>query len=143
MANNETKVTDREKLMAYIHSHAKNGHVRVTHASVPAREITLAHVIGISSKDVYHNLGLDIGFHKGNDPSGQSIGLLHMTPAETVVIAADISTKMGEIDLGFMDRFSGTLIITGPRADVDVSIEECVRYFKENMHYNVCPISYR
>lgn len=66
-----------------------------------------------------------------------------MTPPETVVIAADISTKMGEIDLSFMDRFSGALIITGPRADVTVAIEECVRYFREELRYTVCPISDR
>lgn len=137
------KTTDRERLIRYIRSHSRNGQARVTHSSVPAREITLAHIIGISDRAVYHNLGLDIGFHGGNDPRGSSIGILHMTPPETVVIAADISTKTGEIDLSFMDRFSGALIITGPRADVTVAIEECVRYFRDELRYTVCPISDR
>ena len=41
-----------------------------------------------------------------------------MSPAETAIIAADLATKTSNVDLSFVDRFSGTLIITGMVADV-------------------------
>ena len=64
-----------------------------------------------------------------------------MHPAESVVIAADIAAKWGDINIGFMDRFSGSMIITGSRAEVDSAIEENCRYFGETLGYTVCPIS--
>lgn len=122
--------------------HARNGQVRIISPLVHGREITLAHVIGTSIYPVYKNLGLDIGFHAGDDPTGRSIGLLHITPSESVVIAADIAVKSGDVDIGFMDRFTGSLIITGARAEVDEAIAENVRYFYEELGYTVCPISH-
>lgn len=116
--------------------------MRIISPLVSGKEITLAHVIGTSDRSIYKNLGLDIGFHAGEDPTGRSIGLLHITPAESVVIAADIAVKSGDIDIGFMDRFTGSLIITGARAEVDEAIAENVRYFYEELGYTVCPISH-
>lgn len=140
MSKQNKIVSDRDRLFTYIRQHAENGHARVTHSSVPGREITLAHIIGTSSEPIYHNLGLDIGFHMGEDPGKSSIGILRISPAEACVICADIATKMGDVDLGFMDRFSGALIITGPRADVQEAIYENVRYFRDELHYHVCPV---
>ena len=122
--------------------HASSGQVRIISPLVSGKEITLAHVIGTSDYSIYKNLGLDIGFHAGDDPTGRSIGLLHITPAESVVIAADIAVKSGDIDIGFMDRFTGSLIITGARAEVDEAIADNVRYFYEELGYTVCPISH-
>ncbi len=39
-------------------------------------------------------------------------------PSESAVIASDIAVKSGNIYLGFTDRFTGTLIITGEISDV-------------------------
>lgn len=124
---------------AYRHAH--NGQVRVIQQKVPGKEITLAHVIGVSDYSVYKNLGLDIGFHAGKDPTGSSIGILHITPPESAVIAADIAVKAGDVDIGFMDRFSGTLIVTGQRAEVDSAVKENCSYFSDTLGYTVCPIS--
>lgn len=122
--------------------HAKDGQVRIISPMVSGKEITLAHVIGTSDYSVYRNLGLDIGFHAGEDPTGRSIGILHMHPAESVVIAADIAVKWGDVDIGFMDRYSGSMIITGARAEVNSAIEENCRYFRDTLGYTVCPISH-
>lgn len=122
--------------------HAAGGQVRIISPLVNGREISLAHIIGTSIYPIYKNLGLDIGFHAGDDPTGRSIGLLHITPAESVVIAADIAVKSGDVDIGFMDRFTGSLIITGARAEVDEAIAENCRFFAEDLGYTVCPISH-
>ena len=95
-----------EALMQEAMRHARGGQVRIISPMVSGKEITLAHVIGTSDYAIYKNLGLDIGFHAGDDPTGRSIGLIHITPAESVVIAADIAVKSGDIDIGFMDRFT-------------------------------------
>ena len=108
---------------------------------VPGREITLAHVIGRPDPCVYTNLCLEIGFHADFKQDGRSIGILQLSPPESAVIAADVAVKAGAVDVGFMDRFSGALIVTGARAEVDAAIEENVRFFRDDLHYRVCPIS--
>lgn len=140
--NRESNRAALENLMQEALRHASGGQVRVISPMVSGKEITLAHVIGTSDYSVYKNLGLDIGFHEGEDPTGRSIGILHIHPAESVVISADIAVKWGDIDIGFMDRFSGSLIITGPRAEVDSAIRENCRYFRDELGYTVCPISH-
>ena len=141
--NRESNRETVEALMQEAMRHAqRDGHVRIISPLVSGKEITLAHVIGTSEYSIYKNLGLDIGFHAGENPTGKSIGLIHITPAESVIIAADIAVKSGDIDIGFMDRFTGSLIITGSRAEVDEAIAENVRYFYEDLGYTVCPISH-
>lgn len=36
-----------------------------------------------------------------------------MTPWEAVVVATDVAVKAADIEVGFMDRFGGALIILG------------------------------
>lgn len=116
-------------------------HTRVVQLSVPGREITLAHVIGKPDPCIYTNLCLEIGFHADFHQDGRSIGILQLSPPESAVIAADVAVKAGEVDVGFMDRFSGALIITGARAEVDAAIEENLRFFRDDLNFRVCPIS--
>lgn len=116
-------------------------HTRVVQLSVPGREITLAHVIGKPDPSVYTNLCLEIGFHADFHQEGRSIGILQISPPESSVIAADVAVKAGAVDIGFMDRFSGALIITGARSEVDAAIAENVRFFRDDLHYRVCPVS--
>ena len=95
------------------------GRLRIIHELVPGKQITLAHIIG------------------------GPIGIINMSPAESAVIAGDIATKEGDVYLGFVDRFSGTLIITGLIAEVTNAVEEIVRYFGQDLGYAVCEISRR
>ena len=142
MNNRDANQAAVSALMQEALQYAHGGQVRIVSPLVSGKEITLAHVIGTSDYSVYKNLGLDIGFHAGEDPTGRSIGILHIHPPESVVIAADIAVKSGDIDIGFMDRFSGSMIITGPRAETDEAIAENCRYFSEELGYTVCPISH-
>ena len=64
------------------------------------------------------------------DYGNSAIGILNMSPPESAVIASDISIKTGDVYLGFVDRFSGTLIITGLLSEVNSAVEEVVRYFR-------------
>lgn len=121
----------------------KDGQARVTNARVPAKEICLAHIIGTSDRSIYKNLALDIGFHVGEDHTGESIGIMRISPHAAVVITADIAVKAADVEIGFMDRFSGALIITGERAEVQTAIEENVHYFHDELGYPSAPITSR
>ena len=88
--------------------------LRIIQETVPGKQISLAHIIGGPKPIVYRKLGLnpDIDYDRS------AIGILNITPPESAVIAADIAVKAGDINLGFVDRFSGSLIITGYLSDV-------------------------
>ena len=59
------------------------------------------------------------------------------------VIASDIAVKSGNVYLGFADRFTGTLIITGEISDVMSAMTEVVDYFRDTLGYVVCKITKR
>ena len=131
----------RQQVLDSIFKQVHGQRTRVVQLSLPGREITLAHVIGKPDPSVYTNLCLEIGFHADFDQEGRAIGILQLSPAESAVIAADVAVKAGEVDVGFMDRFSGALIITGSRAEVDAAMEENLRFFRDDLHFRVCTLS--
>lgn len=113
--------------------------VRIVQETVAGKEITLAHIIGGPLPVVYQKLGLNPDI----DYSSSAIGIMNMTPPESAVIASDIAVKSGNVYLGFADRFSGTLIITGELSEVNAAITEIVDYFDDTLGYVVCPITKR
>ena len=115
------------------------GKMRIIQELVPGKQITLAHVIGGPRPIVYKKLGLNPDV----DYDNSAIGILNMSPPESAVIASDISIKTGDVYLGFVDRFSGTLIITGLLSEVNSAVEEVVRYFRDDLGYSCCEITRR
>lgn len=113
--------------------------LRIIQELVPGKQITLAHIIGGPRPIVYKKLGLNPDV----DYASSAIGIINMTPVEATVIASDIATKEGDVYLGFVDRFSGTLIITGLISEVTNAIEEIVRYFRDDLGYACCDITKR
>lgn len=111
--------------------------LRIVQELVPGKQITLAHVIAHPDEILYVKLGLnpEVDFSKS------AIGILTISPAETAVIAADLATKTSNVDLSFVDRFSGTLIITGMVADVETSLKAIVDYAKNTLGFTVCEIT--
>lgn len=111
--------------------------MRIVQELVPGKQITLAHIIANPDKILYKKLGLDPAV----DYQKSAIGIVTMSPAETAIIAADIATKAADIEIGFVDRFSGTLIVSGLVSDVNSSLEALVGYCKEVLEFSVCPIT--
>ena len=101
-----------EKLYNQDYEKLKGKKLRMTRVRVPGKEVCLAHVINPSQSCIYQNLGLHIGVHEGEDHTGEAIGMIRFTPWEAVVVAADIAVKSANVEIGFMDRFSGSLILT-------------------------------
>lgn len=115
------------------------GRLRIIQETVPGKQISLAHIIGGPRPVVYKKLGLNPDI----DYSTSAIGIINMTPPESTVIASDIATKEADVYLGFVDRFSGTLIITGMISEVENAVMEIVRYFREELGFASCDISRR
>ena len=64
-----------------------------------------------------------------------------VTPAETAIIMADIAIKSSGVDLGFVDRFSGSLIVTGTVSQVEASTTAILEYTENKLGYEVCSIT--
>ena len=129
-----------EKLFNEDYEHLKGKKLRMTRVRVPGKSIDFAHVFTPSDPSVYQNLALHIGVHEGEDHTGESIGIIRITPWEAIVVATDVAVKAADVEVGFMDRFSGALIILGGLSQVLTAIEEVVRFFRDELNFNVCEI---
>ena len=135
-----TKEELLEKIFQDDYEHLKGKRLRMTRVRVPGKEVCLAHVLSPSENVIYQNLGLHIGVHEGEDHRGESIGMVRFTPWEAVVVAADVAVKSANVEIGFMDRFCGSLIVSGKLADVQTSVEAVVRFFDEELGFAVCDV---
>ena len=118
----------------------KGKKLRMTRVRVPGKEVCLAHVLNPSQACIYQNLGLHIGVHEGEDHTGDAVGMIRFTPWEAVVVAADVAMKSADVQIGFMDRFCGSLILTGGLTEVQTAVEEVVRFFSEVLGFKTCTI---
>ena len=138
-----TRITKEELLEKLFHDdyeHLKGKRLRMTRVRVPGKEVCLAHILSPSQSCIYQNLALPIGVHEGEDHTGESIGMIRFTPWEAVVVAADVAVKSANVEIGFMDRFCGSLILTGRLSDVQTAVEEVVTFFKEELGFHTCEI---
>ena len=110
---------------------------RIVQELVPGKEITIAHLIANPDADLYVKLGLNPKI----DYSKTAIGLMTISPAETAVLAADIAMKAAGVEIGFVDRFSGTLIVTGTISETEAALRAVLDYVKEKMDFKVCNIT--
>ena len=110
---------------------------RIIQELVPGKQITLAHIIANPDPVLYEKLGLNPAVAC----SKSAIGVLTVSPAETAIIMADIAIKSAGIDMGFVDRFSGTVIISGTVSEVEASVEAILNYVENTLGYAVSPIT--
>ena len=111
--------------------------MRIVQELVPGKQVTLAHVIANPDPVLYQKLGLD----PAADYTRAAIGILTISPAETAVIAADVALKASGVTLGFVDRFSGTLIITGSVSEVETSVSAINNYVESKLGFTVCAVT--
>ena len=109
------------------------GKERIIQEFVPGKQVTLAHVIASPDKDLYGKLGLI-------DAEG-AIGIMTITPSEGAMIAADIASKSAYIKVGFVDRFNGSLVITGDVAAVEVAIRDVMAVLCDRMGFAKAPVT--
>ncbi len=105
---------------------------RIIQESVPGKQVTIAHIIASPMPDIYERLGID---DKG------AIGILTLSPYETAIIAADIVTKAADVEIGFLDRFTGSLIITGDVQSVETALNAANDTLKTLLNFTTAPIT--
>lgn len=108
------------------------GIARIIQESVPGKQVTIAHVIASPMPDIYERLGID---EKG------AIGILTLTPYETAIIAADIATKAATVEIGFLDRFTGSVVISGDVQSVQTALEAVNDTLKNMLGFVESPIT--
>ncbi len=111
--------------------------LRIVQELVPGKQLSLAHIIANPDKILYMKLGLDPAV----EYTKSAIGIITISPAETAVIVADIAIKAGNIDLSFVDRFSGTVIMTGLVSEVESAMAAVVAYVRDRMNFTCCDIT--
>ena len=138
MGSRMTREEFLEAVFSRRYEELKGRELRTVRVRVVGKELSLAQLIGVTDRRVYENLGLHIGTHLGEDHTGQSIGLRHLTPWEATVVAADVAMKSGNVD-----RFSGAVILLGSRAEVKSALEHVVEFFRTELGFTVCELTER
>ena len=123
--------------MGYTDSMPPEVKQRIIQELVPGKQISLAHIIANPDKVLYTKLGLD----RSVDYSRSAIGILTVSPAETAIIMADIAMKASGAEIGFVDRFSGSLIVTGTVSEVEAAVTAILTYVDEKLGFVICPVT--
>jgi ethanolamine utilization protein EutS len=118
----------RKRKMGWVKMGEKLEKERVIQEYVPGKQVTLAHIIANPNADLFKKLGL-------SKNQTNAIGILTITPGEASIIAADIATKAGNVELGFVDRFSGSVVITGDVSSVEYALKEVIRGLAEILNF--------
>jgi ethanolamine utilization protein EutS len=101
---------------------------RIIQEFVPGKQVTLAHVIANPEDSLYAKLGLV-------DARG-AIGIFTITPSEAAMIAADVATKSADVKVGFIDRFNGSLLITGDVSGVEEALKRVMEVLCDMMGFS-------
>lgn len=102
---------------------------RIIQEYVPGKQITVAHIIAKPDSEIYVKLGV-------MSTREDAIGIMTITPSEASVIAVDIATKAADIEIGFVDRFSGSVVITGDVSSVTVALKEVLETMEVVLGFN-------
>lgn len=105
---------------------------RVIQEFVPGKQVTLAHLIAHPTEDLTKKIGV---------PGADAIGIMTLTPGETAMIAGDIATKAANVHIGFLDRFSGALVIYGSTGAVEEALKQVVATLERLLGYAPCAIT--
>lgn len=105
---------------------------RIIQEFVPGKQVTLAHLIAHPTDE----LSLKIGV-----PGAEALGIMTLTPGETAMIAGDVATKAAQVKIGFLDRFSGALVIYGSVGSVEEALKATLRTLDQQLGYAICSMT--
>lgn len=105
---------------------------RIVQESVPGKQITLLHLISSPDPSVNEKIGLD----KRN-----AIGIMTLTPTESSIIAADVAAKAANVEVCFIDRFNGCVLLQGDNESVKQSLQAVKDTFESMLKFTSCPVT--
>ena len=103
---------------------------RIIQESVPGKQVTIAHVIASPMSDIYDRLGID---------EAGAIGILTISPYEASIIAA--ATKAADVEIGFLDRFTGSVVVSGDVQSVETALKAVCTTLKNTLGFTVVDIT--
>ena len=92
---------------------------RIIQEFVPGKQVTLAHVIANPDSSLYKKLGV----------------IRDYTGALGIMIGADVAMKAANVEVVFVDRFNGSLIINGTVADVEAAVKDVLNVLENTLHF--------
>lgn len=110
---------------------------RIVQELVPGKQVSLAHIIANPDKILYEKLELKSSV----DHIKSAIGIMTVSPSETAIIIADIAVKSAGVALEFVDRFSGSLIVTGTVSEVEAAVQAILQYSENKLGFEICTIT--
>ncbi len=116
--------------MSQFNKDSSSGIERIIQEYVPGKQVTLAHLLANPTEELCHKVGVE---------HAEAIGILTLTPGETAIIAGDVATKFASVEIGFLDRFSGALVLTGSIGAVDEALNSVLETLETILGYRVCP----
>lgn len=105
---------------------------RVIQEYVPGKQVTLAHLIANPKPILLERLGLS---------ASHAVGILTITPCEAAIIAADVASKAATVEIGFLDRFTGSLVITGTVSAVESALSSIIRLLSGELGFSSAAIT--
>ena len=110
------------------------GKQRIIQEFVPGKQVTLAHLIANPDRSLYKKLGV-ITENEG------ALGIMTITPSEGAIIAADVATKAANVEVVFVDRFNGSLVIGGDVASVEAAVKDVLNVLENLLHFSPTQIT--
>jgi len=107
---------------------------RIIQEFVPGKQVTMAHLIANPDNDLYKKLGV-ISKTRG------ALGIMTITPSEAAIIGADAATKAADVEIVFVDRFSGSLVICGDVSAVDAGLRGALRVLGETLRFALTEVT--
>ena len=111
------------------------GKQRIIQEHVPGKQVTMAHIISNPNSQIYRKLGLI------DRPDG-ALGIMTISPSEAAIIGADVATKAASVEIVFVDRFSGSLVINGDTASVEAAVTDVLHVLENVLHFTPTEITH-
>lgn len=107
---------------------------RLIQEYVPGKQVTMAHILANPNKDSYDKLGII-------DQGHGAIGILTISPSEATIIAVDIALKSGDVEVGFVDRFSGTVVLTGDLSSMEAAFSAVLQFLEGTLDFTITGVT--
>ena len=98
---------------------------RIIQEFVPGKQVTLAHLIAHPGAELAKKIGL---------PESGAIGIMTLTPG-------DLAMKAADVHIGFLDRFSGALVIYGSVGAVEEALLQTIGGLGRLLNYTLCELT--
>ena len=108
---------------------------RIIQEMVPGKQVSLAHIIANPNRELCRQMGME-------SSCGCALGILTITPSEGAIIGADVATKAADVEIVFLDKRNGSLVIGGDVASVETAVRDVMRVMETLLNFTPTAITY-